>query len=56
MNRDLSADRTALLSASACSVEILVHKVLFFLVLLPFTTLVFPFLAFHISTSLEPIS
>jgi len=52
MNRDLSADRTALLSASGCSVEILVHKFLFFLILLPFTTLLFPFLTFHITTSL----
>lgn len=51
MNRDLSVDRTALL-ALGCSVEILVHKFLFFLILLPFTTLVFPFLAFHITTSL----
>jgi hypothetical protein len=46
------ADRTAVLCASACSVEILVHKILFFLILLPFTVLIFPFLTFHVGTSL----
>jgi hypothetical protein len=40
------------LCASACSVEILVHKILFFLILLPFTVLIFPFLTFHVGTSL----
>jgi hypothetical protein len=46
------SDRTALVSASACSVEIFVHTLLLLLILLPLTTLVFPFLAFHVGVSL----
>ena len=38
--------------ASACSIEIRVHTVLFSLILLPFAFLIFPFLVFHIGASL----
>jgi hypothetical protein len=52
MNFDREPERTARLAASACSIEIFVHQVLFFFLLLPFALVVLPFLVAHIGVSL----
>jgi hypothetical protein len=52
MNSDREPERTAQLAASACSIEIFVHQILFFFVLLPFALVVLPFLGAHIGVSL----
>jgi hypothetical protein len=52
MTQASQEDRTASLSASACSVEIFVHQLLLSLVILSFTLLIFPFLIFHVGGSL----
>ena len=52
MNPGRTANVDALLSSSACSVEILVHRFLLSAVFLPFALLVFLFLTFKITVSL----
>lgn len=56
MNPAPQRDIVAFLSSSACSVEILVHRVLLSVIFLPFAFLVFPFLTFHIGVSLVNVN
>jgi hypothetical protein len=56
MNPAPQRDIAAFLSSSACSVEILVHRVLLSVIFLPFAFLLFPFLTFDIGVALVTVN